>query len=293
MLRGSGHVRISARRAAGLLVAVMLGVSLSSAPAAAAPTACQPNTPGCVDVTPDIKDAAFVGTGGLLIPADSFTGTASDRSDAATCPDCEWALVPVCKRGGPGTVGCGPAATSCPAGSRRMVVLLLRPPSTVWSNVGSMCVSGGPLTVDDVAQRLSDVVIEQVPDLRPSFQPPGGTVVNLPTVFASGQPRGLGTRTFSLVGFAVVLDARATWRWDFGDGQTLVTDEPGGAWPNVSVAHTYTRAGRLLARVTSEWQGWFTVDGLGPFPVAGPAVTQASGPLPVLVHEARAVLVAD
>jgi hypothetical protein len=174
-----------------------------------------------------------------------------------------------------------------------MVVMLLHPPATVWSNVGSVCVSGSPLTVDDVAERLSDVVIEQVPPLRPSFQPPGGTVVNLPTLFSAGQPRLLDTRRFDLVGFHVVLDARATWRWDFGDGERLATDQPGGPWPDRSVSHTYAQPGLHLVTVSSLWRGWFTVDGMGPFAVAGPAVAQDSPAMPVRVAQARAVLVGD
>lgn len=272
---------------------VLLLVAVLSAPAwATDPGTCPPADDGCVEVGPDPQDAAFVGTGGLLIPGNSFTGTADDRRSTAECVDCEWALVPVCKRG-TGDVGCGPAATSCPAGSRRMVILLRRPPSPTWDTVGSMCVSGAPLTVDDVAQQLSDVVIERVPPLRPSVQPAGGTVVNLPAIFASGQPERMSTRRFDLVGFAVVLDARATWRWRFGDGAEVTTQLPGGAWPDDSVSHVYRTPGQRVVSVVAQWQGWFTVDGMGPFPVAGPSVTQVSAPLPLPVYEARAVLVGE
>jgi hypothetical protein len=294
-----GYVRTALRpgRVALLLVVALLAclaLALGPAsPARADPTDCVPTPDGCVDVDTDLQHAAFVGTGGLLLPADSFTGSSADRSDAAACPDCQWALVPVCKRDDVGGVGCGPAATSCPVGERRMVVLLARPPDLSWVVVGSVCVNGAPLTVDDVADRLADVVIERVPRLEPTYQPPGGTVVNLPTLFASGQPARLDTRRFELVGFAVVLDARASWRWQFGDGGALVTDQPGGPWPDRSVSHTYARPGTVAVQVSSRWQGWFTIDGLGPFLVAGAPVEQTAGPLPLVVHEARAVLVSD
>ena len=275
-----------------VLLALLVTMSSMGGLAVAAPTDCPPTSQGCVDVGSDLQHAAFVGTGGLLLPADSFDGSAVDRADVASCQDCQWALVPVCKRDGVGNVGCGPAATSCPVGERRMVVLMRRPPSVTWTVVGSVCVSGAPLTVDDLAEQLTDVVIERVPALDPSFQPAGGTLVNLPTLFASGQPERIDTRSFDLVGFAIVLDARATWHWQFGDGTDLVTDQSGGAWPDRSVSHTYARPGSVDVRVTSQWQGWFTVDGLGPFPVAGVPVEQTSGPIPVTVFEARAVLVA-
>lgn len=273
------------------MVITGLGGAMAGAPALAAPNTCPPTSQGCVDVGPDLQQAAFVGTGGLLIPEDSFTGNAAERTDAASCLDCQWALVPVCKGAGGGNLGCGPAATSCPVGQRRMVILLLRPPSVTWDVVGSMCVSGAPLTVDDVARQLADVVVRRVPPLEPTFQPRGGTLVNLPALFASGQPARLATRTFDLVGFVVVLDARASWRWQFGDGATLETDQPGGAWPDRSVSHAYAGPGVFDVRVSSRWLGWFTVDGLGPFPVNGPAVVQSAGPVALVVHEARAVLV--
>lgn len=250
-----------------------------------------PGTDCTVDGDPD--NAAYVGDGGLLLPGDSFTGTAQDRTDAAVCQGCRWALVPVCKEGGQGGGWCGPAAFACPPGERRLEVYLRRPGEPDFSSVGLVCVPmAGPVTVADMATRLSDVVVERVPDLRPSYQPSGGTLVHLPTLFTSGQPHRLDTRHFELVGFSIVLDARARWAWRFGDGDELVTDQPGGAYPDRSVAHVYQRPGRYPVAVTSVWDGWFTVDGMGPFQVGGPQVTQ-SQLLSVDVAEARAVLVAE
>lgn len=273
----------------GLLVVGLLVPTLGSAGAAWA-GAC-PGA-GCT-VEGDPAGAAYVGDGGLLLPAGSFTGTDVDRRDAATCEGCRWALVPTCKKGGLGGGVCGPAARACPPGERRMEVFLRRPGEPAFSSVGLVClVPGGPVTVADVADRLHDVVVERVPALRPSFQPAGTTLVGLPTLFASGQPERLDTRTFDLVGFRIVLDARATWAWRFGDGEELVTAQPGGGYPVRSVAHVYHRPGSYPVSVTSVWEGWFTVDGLGPFRVGGAQVSQAEV-VPVQVREARAVLVAE
>lgn len=240
----------------------------------------------------DPADAAYVGDGGVLLPAASFTGAEQDRVDAAVCEGCRWALVPVCKQGGQGAGWCGAAAFACPAGQRRLEVFLRRPGEPAFTSVGLVCVApAGPVTVADLATRLSDVVVERVPDLTPSYQPVGGTLVHLPTLFATGQQRRLDTRSFELVGFAVVLDARATWAWQFGDGQDLVTGQPGGGFPDRSVAHVYRQPGRYPVVVTSVWEGWFTVDGMGPFQVGGPQVTQTQT-MAVEVNQARAVLVA-
>ncbi len=275
--------------AALLVLAATLVPSIAPSPAHSA----EPCEGADCDVVADPDDAQYVGTGGLLLPAGSFTGSDADRSDAATCPECRWALLPMCRgEGQAGGVACGGAAASCPPGEFRRIVLLLRPGDTEWREIGLVCLIGGaPTTVDDLASELSDIVVEDVPPLQPSFQPAGGTLVGLPAVFAAGQPATLGQRSFTLVGFDVVLDGRATWTWEFGDGTSLTTDEPGGRWPDMTVSHPYPRAGEYPVSATTSWEAWFTVDGMGPWPVGGDPVVQVSDPLTVSVVEARAELV--
>ncbi|MCZ3385418.1 MAG: PKD domain-containing protein [Actinomycetia bacterium] len=274
-----------------LIAAGVLGLTAVLLPANPARSA-EPCEGADCDVVADPDDAEYVGSGGLLLPADSFTGTDADRADAATCPECRWALLPMCRGDGQaGGVACGGAATSCPPGEFRRIVLLLRPGDAEWREVGLVCLVGGaPITVDDVAGRLSNVVVEEVPPLQPTFQPEGGTLIGLPAVFAAGQPATLGERRFTLVGFEIVLDGRASWTWEFGDGDVLTTDEPGGGWPEMAVSHAYARAGSYPVSVNSTWEAWFTVDGLGPWPVGGDLVIQTAGPLVVSVSEARAEL---
>jgi hypothetical protein len=280
----------------GTVVVMTLAGATMVAPrvaSAAADTRASGPCPGAscgVDGDPD--QAAYVGDGGLLLPGGSFTGTDEDRRAAAACDGCRWALVPMCKPNGLGKDSCGPAARTCPVPQRRMEVYLKQPGQPAFSLVGLVCLSpGAPTTVAELAERLQDVVVEEVPGLAPSFQPRGVTLVALPTLFAAGQPRRMDTRMFSLVGFDVVLDARARWAWTFGDGGELVTTDPGGAFPEAAVSHTYLRPGRYPVSVTAAWEGWFTVDGIGPFLAGGPTVTQ-TGQLVVEVREARAVLLA-
>ena len=288
MYRGTGTWRLLF----GFAVVVMGVVAVISAYSPAAEAADEPCTGADCDVVTDPEDAEYVGTGGLLLPSDSFTGSSDDRTAAATCEECRWALLPMCREGTGDGVACGPAARSCPPGTFRRIVLLLRPGAPDWEEIGLVCLDPtGPVTIDDVAAELSDVVVEEAPPLKPGYQPRGGTLVQLPAVFDSGQPSQLGRREFNLVGFEVVLQGRATWTWDFGDGEQLTTEQPGGVWPNDSVAHTYTSAGQYPVVVTTEWQAWFTVDGLGPYPVEGPPVIQVGDPLVMQVHEARAELI--
>ncbi|MCZ3388617.1 MAG: PKD domain-containing protein [Actinomycetia bacterium] len=273
------------------IVSAVIGLLVGWLPATPAYSAAPCVGADC-DVVTDPDGAQYVGTGGLLLPADSFTGTDADRTDAATCPECRWALLPMCRDGQAGGVACGGAATSCPPGEFRRIVLLLRPGDADWREVGLVCLVGGaPTTVGDVATRLSDVVVKDVPPLQPRSQPRGGTLIGLPAVFAAGQPATLGKRRFTLVGFEIVLDGRASWTWDFGDGKALTTDEPGGDWPDMTVSHAYSGAGSYPVSTRSTWEAWFTVDGLGPWPVGGEPVVQTAEPLQVSVVEARAELV--
>ena len=59
----------------------------------------------------------------------------------------------------------------------------------------------------------------------------------------------------------------------------------------MTVSHPYPRAGSYPASVTTSWEAWFTVDGMGPWSVGGDPVVQISDPLTVPVVEARAELV--
>ncbi len=249
--------------------------------------ACQP--PDChVGVGGSPHHAAFLGSGGLLLDA-SFSGLGISRAAVATCTDCEWLLVSICKGGtGGGCHGSG----SCPLGEHRMLVFLRHVGEPDYNQIGSYCVgSGGPVTVGEMAQHLRDVVVERVPPVRLGYQPAGGALVNLPALFSSGQPRRMDTRRFDLVGFQVVLDARPSWLWTWGDGTQTATTEPGGQWPDRSVSHTFRNSGAVQVTLTTSWDGWFTVDGMGPFPTGGSPVVQQFGPRVVPVREARAHLV--
>jgi hypothetical protein len=239
------------------------------------------------------NDEANAVEGAILIPAAGFVGDPALRGQAAACPGCSWQLAPWCKFTEPGgTAACLGAVIACPAGSIRLAIFLRRPGEATFQQVGSFCQSPGqPLTPGQLVPDVRDRFLELLPPQAPSYQPASGTLVNLPTVFASGQPTSIGPKQFDLAGFTIVISATAAWLWRFGDGAEGVFDSPGGPYPDMSVSHSYRVAGPQQVIVTTTWDGEFTVDGLGPFPIAGPPVTQ-SAPLSVTVQEAHAQLVA-
>jgi hypothetical protein len=188
---------------------------------------------------------------------------------------------------------CVGATATCPSGQIRYEVQLLRPEATEFVRVGSVCLGPNtPRTPRQAAEQLRDRFLELLPDLQPSFQPAAGGLVNLPVIFAAGQPDAFQADGLALGPFDVDLRATPTWRWQFGDGALLDTDSPGGVWPDDSVAHTYREPGTAAVSVTTAWQGSFTIDGLGPFPISGPPVTQEAT-VEVPIREARSRLISD
>ena len=132
----------------------------------------------------------------------------------------------------------------------------------------------------DVADRVRDVVVTYLPDAAPSFQPAQGGLVNLPTIFAAGEPESVTTEPFQVLGFTVVVTATAHWDWTFDRGVEQGFDKPGGAYPNDDVSYTYASAGDRDVSLTTTWDATFTIDGGGPYTVPAPAITKTVGPDP-------------
>jgi hypothetical protein len=125
---------------------------------------------------------------------------------------------------------------------------------------------------------------------HPSQQPAGAGVVNLPTLFATNTPQ---TQAFNetLLGVQVTLNVNASWTWDFGDGTTLTTADPGGSYPITSLAHAYLAAGSYAVTLTTNWTGTFSMAGGPAAVIPGGAIPRVSIPFAIDVHEARSVLV--
>lgn len=279
------------------LLSLALAVILCSFGWLSSDTTMAQEEPPCdfeCDFGGDDERDAIVASGSIMLPASGLPNPPSLPAVAADCPGCEWRLTPRCRTSDPfGNDLCLGARVGCPPDHVKYRVLLRRPPAATFSQVGEICLGGGSLqTVVSLGQAVRDRLIERLPRQGPSYQPPNGALVNLPTIFAVGQPPGIGPESLSLLGFDIVLTADAGWTWTFEPGVSQAFDVPGGRYPNQDVTYTYEQPGPRSVSVTTTWTGEFTADGLGPFPVAGPPVTQTAD-LALDVREARARLVAD
>jgi hypothetical protein len=151
---------------------------------------------------------------------------------------------------------------------------------------------GGPanvITPGELAGALRRPFEQLLPAQRPGFQPRVGALVQLPTIFYSGQPAGVSgtTRVF---GFDVEITAEPTWTWRYEAGVTVSTALPGAPYPNKDVTHTYTTTGARTVGLTTTWRGAYTVADDPSRPIRTPVVQATT--LPLRVYQARSELVA-
>ncbi|MFL6154983.1 MAG: hypothetical protein ACJ72D_02750, partial [Marmoricola sp.] len=112
-----------------------------------------------------------------------------------------------------------------------------------------------PALVAHAFQRLP------LPRLDVVVQPDAKTLVNLDTIFhTEASPLG---RDVTLLGQRVQLAITPSrFRWVFGDGATLVTDNPGAAYPSRTITHRYLRADvTMVPHVEVSWTARYRVNG--------------------------------
>lgn len=245
---------------------------------------------GTADVWGDDVEDRYVAVGGLILPPTVDSGV---RRDAADCPGCRWRFATPCllPEGTPfpGSAPCTSVTRGCPRGDEFLRLWRQRPGED-WREVRLLCLApGGPVTVDALAEGARARLVRALPALRPGAEPEQGVLARVPVAFRSGQERGPLTWSWDLAGEAVTAVATPTWTWLFGDGTRVLSDDPGGRYPDLSVAHAYRRAGVVTVRVLTTWRATVRVGPLGPFDVPEP-VRQEAG-LRLVIGEGRAVLV--
>jgi len=247
--------------------------------------------PTAVVVSPDPAHDLYTGTGGLVIPAKHWNGAPGDRSRVAACSDCQWRVSTLCTKTDLSAGRCTQLHVGCPVGTTPVRIWLSHGDG-VWEVVGESCQGARPpQTVDQVGARVRDVAAAALPPMRAAVQPGDGVLVGLPALFRTGQPAtGITGADLSVIGLDVTLDSRVRWHWVYGDGSSAWTTKPGGAWPDASVSHVYRRVATAHASVEAVWRADYVVEGLGPFAVPGPLLTQTQD-LTVTVRAARAHLV--
>lgn len=229
--------------------------------------------------------AAYIGTGGLLLP-NSFTGSSSVKTNVANCAGCTWAYTVFCMND---EELCLHSVATCPAGQIRYRVWFGKVAESA-TVVGSVCWGiGNPPTRRDVETRLDDLVISYVPKLNLQLAPPGGTLTSIPVIGWTDQPELFKPPSFTLAGKNVAITASAAWRWVWGDGIVEWKSVPGQIYPSTQISHQYRVPGTYVVTVTTAWQAQYSIEGIGTFNVLGDVLTQTDQQQ-ITVNKAGSVL---
>ena len=108
-------------------------------------------------------------------------------------------------------------------------------------------------------------------------QPPGDMVIVTKDLIVYTDP---SSRTLSTTvgGTAVsVVVTPVSYRWDWGDGTSTTTRDPGAAYPHQTVVHRYRELLQgVVVTLTTTWSATFSVEGGPPQPVSGTVTTTES-----------------
>jgi hypothetical protein len=244
-----------------------------------------PSPVGGVGVGGDGGTGTVNGTDGQ--GGDPGSGGSQGGGGTNNCMGCTYRWVGICD---PALANTGCGANACPAGFLMETLMITDPRLPTPIAGASECRSPTGATPAQVRLAAFDQFSQLLTTAHPSQQPVGSGVVNLPTLFATNTPP---TQIFNetLLGVQVTLNVDASWTWDFGDGTTLTTTDPGGSYPIASVSHAYLVAGTSIVTLTTNWTGTFSMAGGPSAVIPGGPIPRASLPFPLEIHEAHGVLV--
>ena len=216
-------------------------------------------------------------------------GSGGTQSGGGTnnCDGCTYRWVAFCD---PALANAGCGANACPAGFLLETLMITDPRLPAPIAGGTQCRSPSGATPAQVRVAAFDEFSQLLTTAHPSQQPAGRGVVNLPSLFSTNTPV---TQVFNetLLGVQVTLNVDASWTWDFGDGTTLTTSDPGGAYPTASLSHVYLIPGSYVVTLTTNWTGTFSMAGGPAAVIPGGPIPRLSLPFPLEIHEAHSVLV--
>lgn len=178
-----------------------------------------------------------------------------------------------------------------------------QPGQARWTNLGFWCPQSQRATAVPDAATIRDQVLKLLPRVAIATTGSPATLVNLQTILWADTTARRSLGRITIVGQPVWLKiAFAHAHWDFGDGTSEASADPGKAYdatgnPCAQImcpdyyGHVYRATGQVRISLTVSWQATYSLDGthfvpVDPDPLDGPAATHA-----LLVRQARAVLV--
>jgi len=278
---------MSHHRIAFIGLSLLAFVTLLVIPVSSQPLTASSSIRSDATVTADDSLDAYVGTGGLLLPA-LFDGEARTRKEVADCLGCIWKYSLFCEEGA--EFACAHATTTCPPKMMRYRVKFGHSLSTL-TTVGSVCWGfTSPPTRVKVMHEIRQAQMRRVPELAPGYWPDNEILTYVPIQAWSGQPKLFRPSTMEISGFQISITARALWNWTWGDGSSQWTANPGTHRAASQINHAYSREGNYDINVHTTWSARYSIDGIGSYTLDGGSINQDST-LHVTVLPSRALLV--
>lgn len=108
---------------------------------------------------------------------------------------------------------------------------------------------------------LSDRVSQMIPIGDIQFQPVIGATLHTPVYFWTTTPTSFDV-TLKVAGIPVGVSLKPEFLWEYGEGTTRQTSLPGAPYPVALNTFTYHQVGIKKIKLTTTWNGTFTVAGL-------------------------------
>ena len=152
-----------------------------------------------------------------------------------------------------------------------MLMLLNRPQSAPEEPAAAVEAAGAGVPVVVTSSDVSKVMANGSGITR---QPPGAKalVSKIVIVYTSGDSQTMETQ----VGGApvTIVATPASYTWDWGDGTTTTTKDPGAAYPDHTVFHKYSHtADNVVISLTTTWTATYSVGGGPAQPISGTLTT--------------------
>ena len=123
------------------------------------------------------------------------------------------------------------------------------------------------------AVNLADQISQLLPMRHIYIQPANGLIAQLPTYFWTDTNQLFNT-VAQILGVSVGVTLNPTFLWQFGDGSSFTTTQPGAQLPDKTIKHIYKKAGRYTCTLTVSWLGNWSAGGYS-YPVTGGAIIQS------------------
>ena len=168
----------------------------------------------------------------------------------------------------------GLARVFCTSKAVDLMLMLLNRPQSAPEEPATAAVEAAGAAGVPVVVTSSDVSKVMANGSGITRQPPGAKalVSKIVIVYTSGDSQTMETQ----VGGApvTIVATPASYTWDWGDGTTTTTKDPGAAYPDHTVFHKYSHtADNVVISLTTTWSATYSVEGGPAQPISGTLTT--------------------